>query len=176
MAERAQVHSVEVLEAFRASLIIYLSKARPALEEVSGDILRLRMWLENDQRIYWETQVRRRTKALEQAQQALSSARMSDFRQNISTEQMVLQRARRALTEAEEKLKRVKWWNREFDTRVQPLAKQLEKLHTVLSHDMVQAMAYLHEAVKILAAYANITPVPSDELSSEASQTDRAKL
>ena len=94
MAERAHVSSVDALEAFRATLIIYLSKARPVLEEVSSDILRTRMWLQNDQRIHWETQLRRRTKELEQAQQALSSARVSDFREHISTEQMAVQRAR----------------------------------------------------------------------------------
>ena len=167
MAERAHVSSVDALEAFRATLVIYLSKARPALEEVSSDILRTRMWLQNDQRMHWETQVRRRTKELEQAQQAVSSARMSDFRQNISTEQLAMQRARRALDEAEAKLKRLKWWNREFDSRVQPLAKQLEKLHTVLSHDMVQAAAYLNEAVNTLAAYAERGPAPTAPPSGE---------
>src|SRR5262245_23495094 len=158
MAERAHVTSVEALESFRATLIVYLSKARPTLEDVSADILRTRMWLQNDQRMHWETEVRRRTKQLEQAQQALSSARVSDFRDHISTEQMAVQRARRALEEAETKLKRVKWWNREFDSRVQPLAKQLDKLHTVLSHDMVQASAYLTEAVNTLTDYAGIAP------------------
>lgn len=167
MPERAHVTSVEALEAFRATLVIYLSKARPALEEVSGDILRTRMWLQNDQRMHWETQVRRRTKELEQAQQAVSSARMSDFRQNISTEQLAMQRAKRALDEAEAKLKRVKWWNREFDSRVQPMAKQLEKLHTVLSNDMVQAAAYLNEAVNTLAAYAEMGPAPTTPPSAE---------
>src|SRR5260221_13356732 len=81
MPERAHVTSVEVLEAFRASLILYLSKARPTVEEVSAEVLRTRLWLENDQRVLWEGQVRRRTKALEQAQQALSSARMSNLRE-----------------------------------------------------------------------------------------------
>jgi chromosome segregation ATPase len=171
MAERAHVTSFEALEAFRATLIIYLSKARPTLEEVSSDILRIRMWLQNDQRMHWETQVRRRTKELEAAQQTLSSARVSDLRQNISTEQMAVQRARRSLDEAEAKLKRLKWWNREFDSRVQPLAKQLEKLHTVLSHDMVQAAAYLSEAVNTLAAYAEIGPAPTAPPSGEAASS-----
>src|SRR6266404_5467016 len=147
MAERAHVTSVAALEAFRATLIIYLSKARPTLEEVSSDILRTRMWLQNDQRLNLEAQVRRRTKELEQAQQALSSARVSEFREHISTEQMAVQRARRALEEVETKLKRLKMWNREFDSRVQPLAKQLEKLHTLLSHDMVQASTFITQAV-----------------------------
>src|SRR5438046_9744601 len=74
MPQRAQVTSVEALEAFRASLIVYLSKARPTLEEVSADVLRTRLWLENEQRTHWENQVRRRHKELEQAQKALFSA------------------------------------------------------------------------------------------------------
>jgi hypothetical protein len=161
MAERARVSSVEALESFRATLLVYLSKARPTLEEVSSDILRTRMWLQNDQRMHWETEVRRRTKILEQAQQALSSARVSDFRDHVSTEQMAVHRARRALEEAEAKLKRVKWWNREFDSRVQPLAKQLDKLHTILSHEMIAASAHLTQTVNTLADYAGIAPTTS---------------
>src|SRR5678815_2409279 len=173
MAERAHVSSVEALEAFRATLLIYLSKARPTIEEVSADILRTRMWLQTDQRMHWETEVRRRTKQLEQAQQALSSARVSDFREHVSTEQMAVQRARRALEEAEGKLKRVKIWNRDFDSRVQPLAKQLEKLHTVLSLDMMQAAAYLNEAANTLAEYAGIAPANA---APAAPQSDSSKV
>ena len=79
MPERAHVTSLEALESFRANLILYVSKARPALEEVSAEVLRTKLWLENDQRVHWEGQFRRRAKALEQAQQALSSARMSSL-------------------------------------------------------------------------------------------------
>ena len=42
MAEQAQVTSVEAVEAFRASLIIFLTKARSVLEETSDDVLRAR--------------------------------------------------------------------------------------------------------------------------------------
>ena len=61
MAERAKVTSTEALEQFRNQLIIYISKARPALEEVTADVLRARSWLENDQRILWENQIRRQS-------------------------------------------------------------------------------------------------------------------
>ena len=64
----------------------------------------------------------------------------------------------RALEEAEAKLKQLKQWNREFDSRVEPLVKQLEKLHTVLANDMLLAGAYLAQAIQTLAAYADLTP------------------
>ena len=158
MPERAHVTSVDALEAFRASLILYVSKARPTVEEVSADVVRTRQWLQNDQRMHWEGQLRRRQKTLEQAQQALLSARMSQLRHESSAELMAVQRAKRAVEEAEGKLKILKQWNREFDSRVDPLVKQLEKLHTVLAHDMGQAAAYLSRAIETLAAYAEIAP------------------
>ena len=57
MAEHAQVTSVEAIESFRASLLVFLSKVRPTLEEVSDEVLRLQFWLQNDQRRHWEKRV-----------------------------------------------------------------------------------------------------------------------
>ena len=158
MPERAHITSVEALEAFRENLIIYQSKARPTLEEVTGDVVRTRIWLENDQRIHWENQVRRRLKVLEQAQAALFSSRVSHLREASTAEQAAVSRAKRAVEEAEAKLQILKKWNREFGSQVEPLARQLEKLHTVLAHDIPKAAAHLTQVVNTLDAYANITP------------------
>src|SRR5438105_3563890 len=154
--QRAHVTSVEALESFRTSLLLYVSKARPTVEEVSSDVLRTKLWLENEQRMHWEGQVRRRAKALEQAEQALSSARMSTLREASTTEQMAVRKAKHALEEAEAKLKLLKYWNREFESRVEPLVKQLDKLHSFLANDLVQANACLAQAISALAAYAEM--------------------
>ena len=153
MPQKAHVTSVDAIESFRSQLIIFLSKARPALEEVSADVLRTKLWLQNDQRMNWEGQVRRRAKDLEEAQQALFSSRISILKQEGSAEQLAVHRAKRALDEAHNKLRILKNWNREFDNRVDPLVKQTEKLHTVLTNDMAQAVAFLGEAIKTLQAY-----------------------
>jgi hypothetical protein len=158
MTERAQVTAVDALEAFRAELVVYISKARPTLEEVSADALRVRVWLESEQRTHWENQMRRRSRELEQAQEALFSARISNLRQESAAEVMAFHRAKRAKEEAEDKLRTLKQWNREFDSRVQPLVKQMEKLHTILANDLVKAIAYLAQAVRTLDAYAETPP------------------
>ena len=168
MAQGARVTSVEALEAFRSTLIVYLSKARPTIEEVSADVLRMKLWLENDQRMFWEGQVKRRLKALEQAQAELFSARISNLREETSAEQVAYHRARRALDEAQDKLRVVKRWSREFDSRAQPLVKQMEKLHTFLANDLVKAVNYLAEAAQTLHAYAGMSP-PSIEPAPAAS-------
>jgi hypothetical protein len=158
MPERAHVTSVDALESFRANLIIYLSKARPTLEEVSAAVQRMRGWLEGEQRTYGENEFRRRRQALEEAQAALFSSRLSLMRDASAAEQMAVQRTKRALDEAEAKLRMLKQWDRVFDNREEPLVKQMEKLHTVLAHDMVQAVAFLAQAIRTLDAYAEVAP------------------
>jgi hypothetical protein len=158
MPERAHVTSVDALEAFRSNLIVYLSKARPTLEEVSAAVQRMRGWLEGEQRTYWENEFRRRRRAWEEAQQALFSSKLSQLREASAAEQMAVQRTKRAVDEAEGKLRILKQWNRVFDNRVDPLVKQMEKLHTVLAHDMVQAVAFLTQVVRTLDAYAEVAP------------------
>src|SRR6516225_477158 len=158
MPERAHVTSVEAIEAFRANLIVYLSKARPALEEVSADVLRVRLWIENDQRTRWEAELRKRTKELEQAMQELFSARISNLSEATAAQQLAVHRAKRSLDEATEKLRVLKRWTRDFDGVVQQLVKQIEKLHTVFTHDMVQALAYLAATITTLSEYAEIAP------------------
>ncbi|PWU08384.1 MAG: hypothetical protein C5B50_29780 [Verrucomicrobia bacterium] len=156
MPEKAFVSSIEALEAFRSDLVLYISKARPALEEVSADVTRMRLWLEDDQRRHWQGELRRRGKELEQAQSALFSARVSHLGKETSAELMAVQRAKRAMDEAETKMRVLKKWDRDFESRVDPLVKQTEKLHTVLANDLVQALAYLARTIETLSAYAQV--------------------
>lgn len=158
MPEKAHVSSTDAIQEFRSSLVVYVSKARPTLEEVSAEVLRVKMWLQNDQRMALEGLMRRRQRELDSAQSALSSARIASLRTDSSAEQLAVQRARRALEEVENKLKRLKHWNREFDSRVEPLLKQLDKLHTTLSNDLLLAINHLARMVETLSAYADVTP------------------
>jgi hypothetical protein len=161
MPEQAHVSSVDALESFRSSLIIYLSKARPALDEIAGEVTRTRVWLQDEQRTHWEEELRRRARALQEAQATLFSAKLSSFRESSSVEQLMVHRAKRAYDEAEEKLRVIKKWNRDFDNRAQPLLKQTEKLHTVFGQEMTMAIAYLTRVIDTLRAYAGIA-APSE--------------
>ena len=157
MPEKAHVSSIDAIESFRAAVLIYLSKTRPVLDDAAGEVMRTREWLRNDRRIYWENQLRRRTSNLEQARQALFSAELSNLRAPSSSELLAVQRAKRAVDEAEERLKTIKRWTRDLDNHVEPLVKQLEQLRTVLSNDLPKAVAYLTQVIKMLDAYANVS-------------------
>ena len=157
MPEKDHVSSIDAIESFRAALLIYLSKTRPMLDDAAGEVVRTREWLRNDRRMYWENQLRRRTSDLEQARQALFSAEISNLRAPSSSELLAVQRAKRAVDEAEERLKTIKRWIRDLDNHVEPLVKQLEQLRTVLSNDLPKAVAYLTQVIKMLDAYANVS-------------------
>jgi hypothetical protein len=147
MATHAKITSIDALEAFRASLIVFLNKTRS--------------WIQNDQRTHWENEVRRRARVLAQAEQELMSARMTKATDNLTLQQMAVHKAKRALEEAEAKMRKVKLWMRDFDAAVDPLNKGLNSLRAFLDHDLPQGIAYLVEIQKIMEGYMELQKPPA---------------
>jgi uncharacterized phage infection (PIP) family protein YhgE len=168
-SNQAKVADLDAIQAFRSHLVLYVAKARAALEEVSSDILRMRSWLEDEQRLRLENDLRRKRRAMEEAQQSMFSAKISILKQETSAEQLIYHRAKRAVDEAEEKLRVLRRHAREYENRVQPLLKQTEKLQTVLSNDMQNALAYLNQVLETLTAYAEVRSTVSPPPSSPTS-------
>ena len=160
MAIQARVSSTEALESFRARLIVFLNKARASVDDAVEEVRRTRNWIQNDRRVHWEGEVRRRKRVLDQAEQELFSARMSVLRKTTTLQQAVVRKAKAALEEAEGKLRNVKNWNRSFDSSTEPLVKGMEGFRHFLDQTMPKAIAYLVRAQKTLESYA-ATPAPA---------------
>jgi hypothetical protein len=156
MADRAQVTSVEAIESFRSALIIYLSKTRPALEEMSNEVLRARQWLQNDQRRLWENEMKVRTKKLERAKAELFSVSMSKMQTVSSAQQLLVHRAEAAFEEAQKKLAILKKWDRELENRSEPLVKQVDQFQSFVTAEMPRAIAYLNQVIRALEAYTEV--------------------
>ena len=154
MAEEAKVRSIDELDAFRAKLIVFQAKARKAIDQASDEVRRTRLWLDSDRLPYWEGQVKRRLRLYEQAGQELMSARMSEFIDNPAVQQQNVRKAKASLEEAEEKLRAVKHWNRNFETSIQPMAKKLESTCQFLDFEIPQAIIYMSQIIRTLDAYA----------------------
>ena len=156
MADRAQVTSVEAVEFFRASLIVFRSRARVVLEEACDEVIRAKGWVQTDQRRYWAAEARRRSQTLEKTRADLSSARLSQFQESTTQHLMMVQQAERANREAEAKMAILKKWDRELENRTDPLLKQVTQLQWFLARDMARAVAYLAKAMRTLEAYADV--------------------
>lgn len=153
MAEQAKVTSLDALESFRAKLIVFLGKSRRAIDEVSDEIRRTRNWLDGEQRVHWEAQVKKSRKRLELAEAELMTARFSEFIDTPSVQQMQVRKARRALDEAEGKLAMVKKWSRDYDGHADPLSKKLDSLRHHLDQVMPHGVTYLVQAQRTLEGY-----------------------
>ena len=156
MAETANITSSDAIAAFRAALIVYLSKVRPLLEETSGEITRTRQWVEEDQRRYWDNQFRLRWRKLEEARAELFTATLSKLQEASSLHHMAVQRADRAVREAEAKRAMLRKWSRDLSDKTDPLVKQISQFETFLTAELPRAIAYLDRVIESIEAYADI--------------------
>jgi hypothetical protein len=156
MAETAHITSVDAIAAFRAALIVFVSKVRPLLEETSGEIVRVRQWVEEDQRRHWDNQFRLRWRKLEEARAELFNATLSKLQEASSLHHMAVQRADKAVRECETKRAVLKKWSRDLDDKTDPLLKQASQFETFLTADMPRAIAYLDRVIESIEAYADI--------------------
>jgi DNA repair ATPase RecN len=156
MAIQAKVTSTEALESFRASLVVFLAKARRSLDDAGDEVRQTRQWLQHDQRTHWEGELRRRAKVLDQAQQELLSVRLSAAVHQPSAlmnRQMAVAKAQRDFAEVEGKLRRLKSWTQNYDASADPIQKRMDKLRQSLD-ELPKAISYLVSVQKTLEAYA----------------------
>ena len=170
MATQARVTSIDTLEAFRANLILFLSRAHGSLDEVGDEVRRTRNWIQNDRRLHWEGEARRRKRVLDQAEQELFSARMSVLRKTTTQQQVAVRKAQSAFDEAEGKLRNIKKWNRDYDNCTEPHVKSMEGFRHFLDQTLPKAISYLVRAQATLESYGAMQPpaaTPSPSVQSE---------
>ena len=154
MATEAKVRSLDDLEAFRSSLIVYITRARRGVEQADDELKHTRNWLANDQRVYWTEQLRKRTRQLDQANAELMSAKLSTLRENITPEKLTQRKAKAAVEEAQLKLENIRRWSREFDRLADPISRKLETLRHFLEHELPEGVTQLGRLHRTLEAYA----------------------
>jgi hypothetical protein len=159
VADRANITSVEALESFQNRLIVYLDKARRAMDEISDEVKRTRNWVEGDRHVHWQNELRRRTRLLEMKQQELFSARIGNLAEPTQGHQQAVRRARAAVDEARDKLDVIRRWTREFDNRVEPMARHVDKLRDTLTVDMGKAVHSLKQSIEALHKYAEMPSI-----------------
>ncbi len=153
MSTQVRITSTDALDAFRASLIIFVTKAREAVDTSRDRVRRTRNWLQHEQRVHWEGEIRKRQRHLDQVVQELYSARLTQLTGAIAIRQAVVRKAKAAVEEAQMKLRNVKKWNQNFDATADPLVKKLDGFREFLDQEMPDAITFLYRAREILDAY-----------------------
>ena len=161
MSDQARIASIEALETFRSDLIRYIDKARTALEDMTGEVRRTRTWLDSDRSAHWTRELRLRTKRLEQAEQELYSANLTNPQASNALQKLAVNRARNALVEAEEKLRVLRKWRLQFDNRSGQLVRLLNPMFDQLTSQLPQGVHQLGEMIRALQDYAGTTAAPT---------------
>ena len=149
----ANVTNIEALERFRSSLVLFLERAGFVLDEVSEEVKRTRIWLQTEQSMKLGHEMKRRQRELEQLEQEMFTARLSDLAQKKTGMQMQINKKRREILELEGKIRAVNGWLRNFDYVVETEARKAEKLRQQIDIEMARAVTSLTESVKQLRAY-----------------------
>jgi DNA repair exonuclease SbcCD ATPase subunit len=160
MDSQARITDTDALENLRSALIVFQARAKRSVDEVIDEVRRTKRWLEQEKRDFWEAQIRVRSRKLEQAEQELFNAKLSAWRDSIAREKAVVERMRALVAEAEEKLRAVKHWDRNYESTVEPLTKGLSSLREFLEQDLPNGIWQITNSIKALDAYAE-TRMPS---------------
>lgn len=153
----ARVRSLDALNTWRSSLIVFRTKAGRGVGQVGEEVKRMRQWLETVQRPHWEMEIKKRSRKCDQANQELISARFSTMRGTIMVQEQALRKAKAALQEAEDKLRKTKRWILDFDRVLEPLVKKLENFDYYLEHDMAKGIAQMEQLSRALEGYTQTT-------------------
>jgi len=159
MAEKANITSVQALERFRTALISYVEKTKATVDEVTSETQRTKFWLQYDMMTYWRGEYKRRYLDWQEKQQELFSAEISQLTDSSTIQRWAVEEAKRSVDAAELKVRKVKEWNRRYESAVMPDAKKVDKLEAVLDKDMKDAIRFLTEAVKALNEYAETSGI-----------------
>jgi len=162
VAQRAYIHSPEVIRRFRTKLLEFDGECRKAIDGARTNVQRILDWLQREQLFFWKRELQRRREEEEEARRAWTLARSAPepVRRSAEDERKALKRAVRRREKAEEKLRAVKKWilviGREATRNLKPCDTLASRLATLTP----RAVQRLDRMMENLEIYLRAVPSP----------------
>jgi hypothetical protein len=177
MAERiAKIEDLDVIKSMKRAIFKFAETANVALSEAESEMNRALMWLENEQRSYWEGQLRKRHDAVERAKEAVRMKKLfkdsTGRQQSAVDEEKALKLAIRRFEEAEEKMANVKKHTQKLRKEILMYKGHVQRFATSVQNELPMATAQLDALLDKLSQYIALD-VP-DDVKSSAPGTERA--
>lgn len=156
MSSQANVHSIEALKEFRATLALYAEEAQGALGAVKMEARRTVQWLQHDRKPYWSEQIKRRREQVSSARAEVARRMLAKTPENtpaMSEQKELLRKAEAALREAEAKVVLIKKWEPALQLGVLELHAGIRRISDLAGTDVVRASMLLGRLVEALEAY-----------------------
>lgn len=157
MAQRsANITSIDAIRALKLALMQFGSDVQTALDSLEAEARRPVEWIEHDRSQYWPREVRRRSDELSEARLALQRCELTidgTETKYCYDERKALERAKRRLNTAEEKVQAVRRWRNLIRKEFEEFQVQLEKLRHYVTSDLAQAVVAAERMAEAVDRY-----------------------
>ena len=153
MSAPANVTSIDAVKRFRTSLQSFEAETRDTLTDLVLEVRRALDWIEVDRARYWPREARRAYERAVEARVNLERCQLSitgEDRKSCFAEKKELERAKRRLRIAEEKVHVVQRWAMKVRHEVEEFEGQVAKLNNTLDTQTPRAVAALQRMIKSL--------------------------
>jgi len=161
---QAQVHAVERLADFKASLQTFTDKAKDAMSANQMELRRSLDWLESQLQL-WKSEIRKAEEAVFQAKNELTRRKMmriSDRPPDTTAQEKELRKAQARLAHAEEKRDNTKAWLRRLPDEIEQYDGLARPFQDTLEHDLVKMILFVDQKIAALDAYRQMNPSAGD--------------
>ena len=160
-----RVTSIDVLPLLAAGLAKFRSESQGALDDLTIESRRVLEWIHHDRKDYWQREFTGHTSNLNQArlqlQQAHTARRVGDHEPACIEEKRAVERAKRRVDTAHEKIQAVRRWTTVIDRAVDDFHRIRTQFGAWLEFELPRAVAALNEMSESLVSYIS-TEAPAD--------------
>jgi hypothetical protein len=160
MARSARVLSVGVLQTLASAILKYRGESASVVDDLDGIAHRVMEWIHHDRKDYWARELRLAWEELAQArirlQQAKTVRKVAGQTPSCIDEERAVERAKRRVATAEEKVKAVQHWSRVLDRAMDDFQRGRTQFATWLENDLRQGVAALDHKSDALDTYVSL--------------------
>ena len=174
MALPVNVSSVDVLKSAREAIILFTEEAKGSLAAMESEFRRCVDWLSHDQKMYWQSEVKRRQEKLSQAKAELHRKQLSQMNSGSvqdSDQREAVRNAKRQLEEAEEKVELIRRTLPVVEKAVMEYLGQARPFGDTLEFEVERSGGLLERMIIAIEEYSRVSaPITSsrDQVSTTA--------
>jgi hypothetical protein len=157
MGSSARLTSIEILQTIAAALKKFDAECSSSMDDLDIELHRALEWIHHDRKEYWARELRssqdRVAEARVQLLQAQTARRVGDYRPSCVDEQKALERAKRRMATAEQKIVTVRRCATAIERAVNDCQRARNQFVTWLDSDVEKAIAALNRMSDSLDHY-----------------------
>ncbi len=162
MDRHARVESVTRLKDFRNQLVKFADAVQVALGNSDAHIHRMKRWLGEQQKPYWNARIKKLKKQLREATVQLNRKKLykspTGGRQSSVEEQHAVDTLKDRLETAETKRENVRLWLRKLDREIYTYRGKIKNLESAFETDFPKSLSFLDHCLDALASYTALSP------------------